>query len=154
MHYILEEYYGETEPNIEVIHLYLPLLFMELARTFEEETKRAATAPQSGRHGSVGHHRKGLPHAFFGNVGTTIGLQQELFGESDQKRDAGTLSSSCCSANACSTRTICCFIQIIRWRKYPRKSAIWTRATSSGPSKKRMARRQVRSAEEALHRDL
>ncbi|MBP9977602.1 MAG: AraC family ligand binding domain-containing protein, partial [Trichococcus sp.] len=39
MHYILEEYYGEAEPNIEVIHLYLPLLFMELARTFEEETK-------------------------------------------------------------------------------------------------------------------
>ena len=39
MQYILEEYYGGTEPNTEVIHLYLPLLFMELARTFEEETK-------------------------------------------------------------------------------------------------------------------
>ena len=39
MQYILEEYYGGTEPNTEVIHLYLPLLFMELARTFEEETR-------------------------------------------------------------------------------------------------------------------
>ena len=86
MQYILEEYYGGTEPNTEVIHLYLPLLFMELARTFEEETKG-----QQGHQNQVVTEALAIIEKDYRTLSLEMLAQQlgstKLFRESDQKRD-------------------------------------------------------------------